>query len=1430
MLNLSSNFKDGLGKVNTLYVYVNIGDDVFLDRKPPFNTTYKDVALKVSDIKESIDISNRKHKINSITISLDNSAFRNNEKLSDTLDSSAHEGKPVIVRYLNNNCKSVSDGLEIFKGYVRECSISKNKIIFKAEDNSTEKLKNKTIPKNITPTPNKEVEDKNKFKRFPVVYGNNEHSKILFSRENTASLTTILYPDYTVLGGTEIVGFREQESPLKIFTDNTYLDVPKVFKSFPSSWESQDVYKYNNYAGTDQYKIVDNDKIVIQKKISDFGYSNLMGLNIQSRDQFQVDAIRKPSGAIARTSNGMLEFGDESQFGFEYQGPQEGYQTKVSDDGSTISFPDQDLITSEDSEELGYYQSVKFHHLTLRHDRIGSSPDFRCDSGEFWLMNSYLGGANGNGVVDLYQRPFNFLYEIVQLLDYRRDIWDSYPEWMVYDEKEYSYSVTDLYPRNAPFHLKLEHSNFEDMHSSIRWTRPPELGGDNSGAPVGTRFENVPGIRLRSSNPEVPDLKILWDGALDEQLVEEEMIAHYESYEEGFGANYPGLPEPLTNTTNIVLNPVDEFSVTPKPGIMDWLGDGETPTLRKLVYGRRIKEDEAEDSDIPLGTWVYGFLPVTRTRPRSSYFTYSAKDSTGWTQTRAYYGDCYYAYGNPAMYGNTGGYNNGNPLPYFELDYDIPNESYPSVSELKKMHLGELSDGQDFPFPSGFYTPNQGAGFTGLGCFQVGANIDEPGSSDFGPIFGHLDIRHNSNPLTLFQNLATPGSDALTFQAYPPISYDGRKMQAGKIDVTFNSLGGQEIVQGNVYSRLKGNIRVDYFVNHIDSDSGRIDLLVECDAFKRDGVRDNIIRKNNLQDGNIFGPEEIAGVQSGIISDDALQNQDYEIASSATPGPMSFEIGVSEEDPTVFFHNCDAYVFDDDEFGEEDQWRQSPDSVNKASFTYQFGPDISASHINEDSGQINWDISGAPQNQVVRGGFKTEISNLELHQRFVVENASKLDYFANVSGRLDVATNIVDTPEGGDEDEIYLEGYYTGTIAPESQILSEEFMVVRPPDVLRHLIGKELEEAFPGKINIDSVISSRALHNEWRFDFSLSEPTDSLEMIEEISKNSLFLPAIDSQGNFKFINIDNYQSGIVLNAKDVVEYKYKKTSKDDLILKVKINYDYKEGLDDYTRTTNDGLGGLAPENLEEYLETYNVDNIDDFYLDFNSRFIKDSSTAQKLRDFILEWNKNQHNVIECTLPSYKYLNLECGDIVQFDSLIDDTKIFGKDYTQSYEFLGQEILPTFMVESISKNINSVKLRLIQMHRIIYGQSNKQEISPNIDFYAGLEDIVYEAPLGTCTIGDAVELNVTENYCLGISPDAEWEANIEQEIIDDEEQESIVLGDVNFDGIINVLDMVILVDWAIGGGELTPLQFAAADMNADDFVDVLDIVILHNMMTS
>ena len=53
-----------------------------------------------------------------------------------------------------------------------------------------------------------------------------------------------------------------------------------------------------------------------------------------------------------------------------------------------------------------------------------------------------------------------------------------------------------------------------------------------------------------------------------------------------------------------------------------------------------------------------------------------------------------------------------------------------------------------------------------------------------------------------------------------------------------------------------------------------------------------------------------------------------------------------------------------------------------------------------------------------------------------------------------------------------------------------------------------------------------------------------------------------------------------------------------------------------------------------------------------------------------------------------------------------------------------------------------------------------------------------------------------------------------------------GDVNLDGTINIVDVVVLVGIIIGSFEATETQITVSDMNNDDFVNVSDIVLLVN----
>jgi len=62
----------------------------------------------------------------------------------------------------------------------------------------------------------------------------------------------------------------------------------------------------------------------------------------------------------------------------------------------------------------------------------------------------------------------------------------------------------------------------------------------------------------------------------------------------------------------------------------------------------------------------------------------------------------------------------------------------------------------------------------------------------------------------------------------------------------------------------------------------------------------------------------------------------------------------------------------------------------------------------------------------------------------------------------------------------------------------------------------------------------------------------------------------------------------------------------------------------------------------------------------------------------------------------------------------------------------------------------------------------------------------------------------------------------------EGSQIMAGDVNMDSNVNILDIVITVNAALGQIELTSDQFQAADVNADGAINILDIVQIVNII--
>ena len=243
---------------------------------------------------------------------------------------------------------------------------------------------------------------------------------------------------------------------------------------------------------------------------------------------------------------------------------------------------------------------------------------------------------------------------------------------------------------------------------------------------------------------------------------------------------------------------------------------------------------------------------------------------------------------------------------------------------------------------------------------------------------------------------------------------------------------------------------------------------------------------------------------------------------------------------------------------------------------------------------------------------------------------------------------------------------------------------------------------------------------------------------------------------------------------------------------VRVNYSYDSGLDTFERSTNVAQTGAAPANAKYLMERYGIRKLTDAYLEVDSKFIRDEGTAIKLRNHLLLWNMNQHNIIKCSV-SPKYMNLEAGDVVDFNRLINGMTIFGQDYTKEFSIglsgeseLGQVVYPYFMVQEVKKHQNKVDLVLLQIHKFD-------------------ESIV---------VGDALD-TFGEDFGVNVN----W-----QEEEEDNELTQIVLGDVNFDENIDVLDVVQICDHIISttGEVLNGYAQTAADVDQDSYVTVLDLV--------
>ena len=75
------------------------------------------------------------------------------------------------------------------------------------------------------------------------------------------------------------------------------------------------------------------------------------------------------------------------------------------------------------------------------------------------------------------------------------------------------------------------------------------------------------------------------------------------------------------------------------------------------------------------------------------------------------------------------------------------------------------------------------------------------------------------------------------------------------------------------------------------------------------------------------------------------------------------------------------------------------------------------------------------------------------------------------------------------------------------------------------------------------------------------------------------------------------------------------------------------------------------------------------------------------------------------------------------------------------------------------------------------------------------------------------------------DTEWMLHILDELIGSNQS---MLGDINVDGSVNILDVVIIVNFILDSQTPSDAEFIASDLNSDETLNVLDIVQLVNLI--
>ena len=1369
IINFPENIEDGFDNsilVSTIKETFKYSEDL-----QPLN--FNDLGLNISNIKESTDITDRKFKISNVSISLSNYEY-NGRRLSDYI--SDFPNSITKVYYKSQSCNLITDCLPVFTGLLRKVSYDDSKIRITLEDYTQSRFQKEVPVANLGNSEN--VYSKKYINKYiPMIYGKVDKAPAIpykISGESQGN-DIVYYITDNVLNhnnkSVEITSFANNDATPEVNAMNPNIDSPfyiykdDYYNVLPEF--NPITYQDSGYEEYKQFFISDDSNFIYLEK--SFNLAN--PLNPPAFNELQCAKVQFPNGVKLLRS--LVD--------------DDNIQDESGNSVFSLNPPVLSLEASVDSPDVKNSFILGENYLDTFAQIPNNEPSHvdMLEDGQF-LVHDFVPHSNVN--------------------TYRRQIW--YP-----DDNDYAHYLH--------FVAAWCHANAHEMN--VKFIEPPcfdlvwERANEYLQSIVNQSLSNSSSQnRYVAQHHATLELHNAW--RVHNGYSDFENLGFNEDYENSYRGQRAIDQNPADNASGIFRNAtfptsiykfkaqsVEESGGSGADIVTPDFGGVVTQYFDWVLVGQR---SALSVDGVPESYWNHSgilFLNIFDDGTGIPYLFEKNEcaifDPVELLYRQWFEWGCqlhYQSIWNGVPFRNI---NNGLGSGFGKLNYDsewswgaigmspIPSHACIGAGSHEDSRVGSANLHMIFEeglpegevLTSNFNDSNHN-GYTDSGCrmtikpntmipcnhYQIYSYNSDAGyhySVEY-PLYNYV-IPENPNFVTL-----NSGSSLLPDQRLTLI-YD------------FSDISASDYLEGSVQTYIYGKLQVD-FNSEYSSIASSSNFLIQATAAEigDEGINFdyNLLEWNtNLVD--VYG------------YDNFIDNVELQWSSITED--------YNEE------NTLNEFDWDGSQYKIED-WASSPSYFNALALTYR--------------------LTGTVEKYLA---LNTNINTIGLMQFLVFQNVFTSDFYIDVYGR---ANSIEDT---------YIDNGIEKLKYTDSEFDTKQ-LIENPADIMYHFIEKEL--GYKDIVNIDSWKEARIINSSFNLAFSLKEKHKSKDLIEKIAKNTLLFPRFKQDGTFGFTNIKleyGDEDAELVNSDDAIAVSVSNTELKDIktIVNVKYKTDYAE--DELKKETGYvdaydmfGNGDLGYEGGYKY-NYYGIER-DQNVFEFESEFIRDRITAIALRDFIFMQNCNQHTIIDVTLPIH-YTHLETGDVIRFNKVINNLKSFGEDYTKDDVFRnGQKIYPYFLITSVTKSPKNVKVECIQLHKLTR------------EFSAGIGSLSRMSQTGAIDANPSnainpTDLTILENYLAGDSEYFTSRQKQSADIIsngainiadftrlqtisglsdtfDDTEQtpnEELQLGDINADGQINVVDVVNLVNYILGG-DITEEQIALSDYNQDGQVNVVDIV--------